>query len=249
MPSINNRLIIPAFFLLLAVGLAIPCTASTPIYVITKISGKMAISVKDSDINYELSDIYIPNPIIADAVSKANTVALGRTFNFLNISDMQGRNGNFYATIVNPSDKKSLQESLLENGLGFAYFTESSENVSALFAAEKRGRDSKSGIWKSFDINNSNEISKDYKEILNKFIILSGVVNNIYSTKKDTYINFGADWKTDFSAQIENKILKQHKDFSVEKLKGKKISVRGWLEDYNGPLMKIYHPANIEVGG
>jgi hypothetical protein len=82
---------------------------------------------------------------------------------------------------------------------------------------------------------------------LGKFIIVSGVVDNIYTSKKDTYINFGKDWHTDFSVQIENKLLKKQPEFSVEKVTGKKISVRGWLEYYNGPFMKIYNIANIQI--
>jgi micrococcal nuclease len=245
MLKIKNRLIITVICLIFGI---ISNNALAENAYVKSISDKMIILVQDSDITYELSDTYIPTLILPETVKKANELADGKEFTFSNRNQNPGRHGSFYTTPIRIGTKKSLQEMLLENGLALVYFLDSPTNSTLLFAAEERARKLKLGIWKDGNLKTDNTaLTNGYKQSLGKFIIVSGIVNNTYISKKNTYINFGKDWKTDFTVQLENKILKRFPEFSAEKLKGKKISVRGWLEDYNGPFMKIYHPVNIQI--
>jgi len=63
-----------------------------------------------------------------------------------------------------------------------------------------------------------------------------------------TYINFGLDYRTDFTVLVEaaDEAAFEAADQSLADLAGRRIRVRGWIEAENGPLMRIDHPERIE---
>ncbi len=63
------------------------------------------------------------------------------------------------------------------------------------------------------------------------------------------YINFGDDWHTDFTIALAPKVLRDFPDLAAQlpNYKGKKIRVRGWIKRYNGPMIEVTHPEQIEV--
>ena len=67
--------------------------------------------------------------------------------------------------------------------------------------------------------------------------------------KKRIYLNFGADWRSDFTIRIDARHLALFRDAGVDllKLKGKRVRVRGWIKEQNGPLIELDHPERLEV--
>ena len=68
-------------------------------------------------------------------------------------------------------------------------------------------------------------------------------------SKNKIYLNFGDNWRTDFTIMITPAIRKKmiaqgHDPLSLQ---GVKVRVRGWLENYNGPNIELIHPAWLEV--
>mgnify|MGYP003650444725 CR=1 FL=1 len=63
-----------------------------------------------------------------------------------------------------------------------------------------------------------------------------------------TYVNFGLDYRTDFTVLIEadDEAAFEAADQTLADLAGQRIRVRGWLEAENGPMMRIDHPERIE---
>jgi hypothetical protein len=63
------------------------------------------------------------------------------------------------------------------------------------------------------------------------------------------YVNFGRRWTQDFAVTI----LKRHRrDFAAanrdpKKLEGRRIRVRGWVEQRRAPIMEASGPEQIEV--
>ena len=69
---------------------------------------------------------------------------------------------------------------------------------------------------------------------------ITGVIHGIKESKKVTYINFDEDWKTDFTVLIDKK---DWPGFASLNLKaGDRVTVRGWVESYYGPMIKIQTP-------
>ncbi len=65
-----------------------------------------------------------------------------------------------------------------------------------------------------------------------EFVIVKGRVLSTFQTREDLYLNFGEDYKTDFTVRIPKRAWKQFGD-----MKGKEIIVRGVLREYNGPMI------------
>lgn len=63
------------------------------------------------------------------------------------------------------------------------------------------------------------------------------------------YLNFGADWRTDFTITIAARDLKLFEQAGLDlfALEGRTVRVRGWLDSYNGPAIEADHPEQIEV--
>jgi len=253
MLNIKNRLII---FKLLFICLVLqqPFYASAaPLMpqsgIISDVSEKLILSIEDSQVAFELPYLYIPTNLLDNAKAELKKSMLGQEFIFSLVDGQVNRHGAFNAVVKGKGSNKSVQEALLEEGLALVYFVDSPPDAKPLFSAEGAARKNRVGIWQDdgFTIHDSSSITTGYEQYLNHFIIIEGVVDNIYRSKKNTYLNFGKDWKTDFTIQFDNKTLKKFPGFIPDQLVGKRLRARGWLENYNGPFMKIFNPANVEI--
>lgn len=81
------------------------------------------------------------------------------------------------------------------------------------------------------------------------FAIVEGVVSNAQKTRRGGIINFGPDWKRDFTALLTFDVTSKLKSegISLSKLAGQRIQVRGFLDLYNGPSMRIDHRMQVEL--
>ena len=63
------------------------------------------------------------------------------------------------------------------------------------------------------------------------------------------YLNFGTDWKTDFTVAIDARALKLFKAAGLDPMtwEGRRLRIRGWIKSFNGPLIDVTHPEQIEV--
>lgn len=116
------------------------------------------------------------------------------------------------------------------------------EDILNLLKAENDARNAKIGcVWsKKFTVNKASDIKHT-----GEFMIVEGRVLDVYESRENTYLNFGADWKTDFTVRIENK-NKAFGGFDATAYKGKTIRVRGFVSYYNGPSMTLKHPLLLE---
>ena len=81
----------------------------------------------------------------------------------------------------------------------------------------------------------------------NSYEIVAGTAAKVAVTKARTYINFGADWRSDFTAGIEARVLRANPEWAktLAALEGKRIEVRGWIQYRNGPYIDIEDPSQI----
>jgi hypothetical protein len=84
---------------------------------------------------------------------------------------------------------------------------------------------------------------------LSGFELVEGRVIEAAIVRKRTYLNFGADWRSDFTITIAPKTWRLFEAEGIDPLsyQGKRVRVRGWLKSYNGPLIEVTHPEQIEV--
>ncbi len=81
------------------------------------------------------------------------------------------------------------------------------------------------------------------------FQLVEGTVLDVAMVGGRTYINFGPDWKTDFTVTIEARDRKLFPAGALEPeaLRGRKIRVRGFIERLNGPMIAVTHPEAINT--
>lgn len=120
----------------------------------------------------------------------------------------------------------------------------------ALLALEDQARASQLGMWADprFAIRDTHPdgLAQD----LGSIQIVEGRVVDVTALRDGPiYINFGIDYRTDFTVRIEasdhERFIAQNID--LEALLGQRVRVRGWLYEQNGPMMRIDHPARIEI--
>ena len=116
-----------------------------------------------------------------------------------------------------------------------------------LYKLEEEARAEKLGLW-AFD--QYKVLTPDEAESkINSFQIIEGTVTSSARQSSNIYINFGADWRTDFTITIKPSDARGFYKGNLDplSLNGKKIRVRGWVNSYNGPTIEIDHPERLEI--
>lgn len=77
---------------------------------------------------------------------------------------------------------------------------------------------------------------------LNGWHVVAARVASVTVQRNVTYLNFGSDWRTDFTVVIPARLAREIKP---EDWAGRKIEVRGYLEWRYGPSITLSHAAQI----
>ena len=140
-----------------------------------------------------------------------------------------------------------VQGTLLRQGLvRFAPEMAGDACAQELLAAEAQARDAKLGHWSDgvFTVLTPDDLSSK----TGTFQIVEGKVQSSSTQHGRIYLNFGADWHTDFTVTVSKDDAKRFRAayINLRKLDGKRVRVRGWLQSYYGPEMEIARASAIE---
>ena len=82
-----------------------------------------------------------------------------------------------------------------------------------------------------------------------EFVITRGKVVGIGHSGLNSFINFSRNWKEDFTILIEKRHFRQKSKTwpELETLTGKTIEVRGWLDHWNGPMIRLDIPEMLRL--
>ena len=120
-------------------------------------------------------------------------------------------------------------------------------DMPALYALEVQARDRMRGIW----ANEFYAVRRPDPDPLAQFVdslqIVEGIVTSTADVRGRIYLNFGADYKTDFTIAIAKKNVKRFAALDPVGLTGARVRVRGWIEMINGPMIWLDHPGRLEV--
>ena len=85
-------------------------------------------------------------------------------------------------------------------------------------------------------------------DFVQSFQIVEGRVKETGERKRRVYLDFGEVWKHDLTAIIAGRDRKRFEAAGIDllKLKGRKVRLRGWVERWNGPLLRLSEPEQIE---
>lgn len=186
-------------------------------------------------------------PLADEAKAHLEKIALGKSVTLYYGGAREDRHGRILAHLVT-GDGLWLQGDMLKQGLARVYtFPDNRAIVPDLLAAERDARSHNRGIWgHPFYRRLTPDALAKYR---GTFQLIEGKVLDAAKAGQTHYLNFGQDWRTDFTIKINNQALKAFKESGIDPLgyKGKHIRVRGWLKSRNGPMIEATHPEQIEV--
>lgn len=153
------------------------------------------------------------------------------------------------AAQVERGDGVWLQGVLLEEGLAQVQ-TRPGETLRAaeMLARERAARAAGRGLWRlpEFAPRRADRLA----DAVGSFRIVRGEVVRVAPTERYVYLNFGTDWRSDFTVRLRRAELDQRfarSDIAIERLAGRLVEVRGYVLEAGGPLIEVSHPEQIEV--
>lgn len=163
------------------------------------------------------------------------------------LKDRHGR----YQGIVAVRSGDILQEKLLQEGLARLYIYAGMDTLGKAekYLQELKRHEStaiiaKKGIWADpkYQIKNPDQLS----DLIGTYQIARGKITSAKKVNNRAFLNFGTDWKTDFTVSLEGKALSAYAK-KLKTLEGKTITARGFLANINGPNITATTPLQIDV--
>lgn len=185
------------------------------------------------------------------AIAALKALVLGRSVSIATGGRGEDRYGRTLAHLFveQNGERVWVQGEMLAGGHARAYGLPGSYTcIRELLAHERPARDAGAGLWASAAYGvRSARATRDLLRRRNSYEIVAGTVAKVTTTKARTYVNFGANWRSDFTAGIEARLLKAHPDWAqtLAALEGKRVEVRGWIQYRNGPYIDIEDPSQI----
>jgi len=190
-------------------------------------------------------------PFADEAKAALDGLALGRTVALWHGGARGDRHGRILAHAVTGSGEW-LQGRLLAAGLARVYtFEDNRAKAREMLALEDEARRRRLGIWAHpfYRVREAGELARgDWRAAVDAFVLVEGRPMRVADVKGRTYLNFGEDWKTDFTVSVapEDRSLFRRAGVDLAAFEGARLRVRGWLQSRNGPAIEATHPEQFE---
>ena len=155
------------------------------------------------------------------------------------------RYGRIVGDVAPKATGDSLSQQLLREGLALVDPAVMSDAcLEVLFAAEREAERARRGLWQDGPAMAARD--PDLAEAAGRYVLVEGVVQTVGETRETIYLNFGSDYRTDFTALIRRDDAKGWAD-TLSAFKGRNVRIRGVLQAWNGGLIRVEHLRQIEL--
>lgn len=191
-----------------------------------------------------------PDFLSSQALNELSALTHAKGVTLTDTPPKEDRFGRVRAQVFLPdtADDSWIQIALLRRGLArVSLAPDRRECASALYAAEAAARAAKNGLWAApaYAVRTPDNLARD----TGTFQVVEGKV--LHADMKDgrAYLDFGADWKTDFTVTISPDDMKTFRDVGVDprSYEGQTVRVRGFVQQLDGPEIAVASPEAIEV--
>lgn len=121
-----------------------------------------------------------------------------------------------------------------------------------LLAREQAARAEKVGLWGEpvYVMGKAEEPAEVLKQ-RGRFTLVEGKVLSVRESGGTIYVNFGRRWSEDFTVTIakRNERAFAAAGLTPKSLNGRRVRIRGWIEERGGPWVEAARPEQIEVLG
>jgi endonuclease YncB( thermonuclease family) len=119
-----------------------------------------------------------------------------------------------------------------------------------LLAQERTARQAKLGLWSEpYYVILGAESTAELAAERGHFTVVEGKVSSVRESGGTIYVNFGRRWSQALTVTIPKRHERTFAAAGMEpkKLENRRVRVRGWLEERNGPRIEAAHPEQIEM--
>ena len=143
-----------------------------------------------------------------------------------------------------------FQADLLRRGLARVSRVGDMACARALLAEEQIARAGKLGLWaEPVYVMSKAEDPAEVLKSRGRFTLVEGRVLSVRESGGTIYVNFGRRWQQDFTVTISKRNERLFTAAGIEprKLSGRRVVVRGWIEERGGPWVEAVAPDQIEI--
>jgi hypothetical protein len=193
---------------------------------------------------------HAPDFLAEQAISTLSDLAKGRSVSLAVNIPKEDRYGRLRAQVEFPQDNDEpwLQIAMLRRGLARVDIApDRRECAAALYAAEAEARKNRNGIWTqgAYAIHAPDQLAGT----TGTFQIVEGKVLTANLKNGRAYLDFGTDWRFDFTATISPDDMANFREAGIDprNYAGKVVRVRGFVDQMNGPEIEMSSPDAVEV--
>ncbi len=186
-------------------------------------------------------------PLAAEAKQALAKLVLGQAVSLSFGGTEKDRHGRLLAHL-HRQDGDWIQGRMLSLGMARVYsFPDNRARVAEMLTLEGSARRAGLGIWGHpfYAVIAPVQAAR----AIGTFQLVRGRVLKAARVKGRVYLNFGDDWRTDFTVTLEAKARRLFRSTGLDPLalEGRWLRVRGWLKKWNGPMIEATHPEQIEL--
>lgn len=119
--------------------------------------------------------------------------------------------------------------------------------VPEMLALERQARAARRGLWGEarYGVREAERAGDG----TGGFQIVEGRVLAVDLVRGRAFVNFGSDWRSDFTVSLQPKVRRRFEQAGLDplNLEGRRLRVRGWLAYWNGPFIEATHPEQVEL--
>ena len=188
-------------------------------------------------------------PLADEAKARLEELILHKPVQLLYGQTRKDRHGRALAHLkTDDAEEVWAQGEMLRSGLARVYtFSDNRRCTELLYQSEKQARSGGLSMWSDafYTIRQPHETWNS----LDTFQLVEGRVLDSAQVGSGVYLNFGENWREDFTIFISKSNLRKFEGGaeSLLELKGQRIRIRGWLKLRNGPMIDLTHPEQLEV--
>jgi endonuclease YncB( thermonuclease family) len=198
-----------------------------------------------------LAGIEVPSEGENGAAARAalETLVSGRDIRLLKMGPDSDRYGRFVGGIA--ADGPPIQLELLNKGHALVAAQAADTKCAAAFmTAEKAARAAGLGVWgTAYYLTQDAENPAQILASRGRFAVVEGKVLSVRESGATIYVNFGRRWTEDFTVTALKRNERTFSDagLPLKKLEGRRVRIRGTVEERGGPWIEAMHPGQIEI--
>jgi endonuclease YncB( thermonuclease family) len=242
-----------SFLAATAVVSASETPAACPLPIIEQVEVKRATDTATLDLadgrRVRLAAVLAPRagePFAVEFHRRLSEAVAGRSIWLAFDGQTTDRYGTLIAHIF--TDVGWAQQELVAAGLArVRTLPDATSCVAQLINEEAAARAGSRGLWAlpRYRVRGPDDLEDD----IGTFQIVEGRVAAVTVRRGRVYVNFGADYRSDFTVTIAPRDARRLAKQGVDPVSWahKKVRVRGWLSRLNGPEMELTHAAQIQI--